>query len=267
MLTPVVQRWRERRDSYRPAREVADLRRLDVAAIPDDRTPRSFVEAHHYEATYPAARFRFGLFERGTLAGVAVFSHPVNEATTACLPGERLERVELGRFVLLDHVGANAETWMIARCFEALRAVGIVGVVSFSDPMPREAADGRLVKPGHIGTIYQAHNGVYLGCSKPERRLLLADGTIVHNRALAKIRARERGWIPSVERLIRAGAEPLVAGEDPAAWLARELPRIARVVRHPGNHKYAWALRKRDRRHLGASLPYPKFALAGREAA
>ena len=49
------QRWRERRDSYRPAGEVIDPRRFEVAPIPDDTTARAFVEAHHYSASYPAA--------------------------------------------------------------------------------------------------------------------------------------------------------------------------------------------------------------------
>jgi hypothetical protein len=32
-------------------------------------------------------------------------------------------------------------------------------VVSFADPMVRQAADGTIVCPGHLGTIYQATAG------------------------------------------------------------------------------------------------------------
>ena len=43
MITTVVQRWRDRRDSYRPAREVADVARFDVE--PEVRmTRRDLVE-------------------------------------------------------------------------------------------------------------------------------------------------------------------------------------------------------------------------------
>lgn len=60
-------------------------------------------------------------------------------------------------------------------------------------------------------------------------------------------------------------------GDDLATWAAAEVPRITRAVRHGGNLKYAWALNRRDRRHLPASLPYPKIdalrAGAGAEAA
>lgn len=260
MITDVVQRWRDRRTSYRPAREVVDLRHMEVAPIETDNVAKLFVARHHYEATYPAARYRFGLYEKGGwLVGVAVFSQPVNDLTTACLPGsERHEKTELGRFVLLDHVGANAESWFVARCFDALRKEGLVGLVSFSDPLARTRADGSVVTPGHVGTIYQATNGTYLGRSKPERRLLLPDGTIIHNRAMAKVRKRERGYKPIVERLIKFGAAPLGERDDSRGWLSRELPRITRVVAHPGNHKYAWVFNRRDRKHLPPSLPYPK---------
>jgi len=58
-----------------------------VAELPDDAAAKAFVLEHHYSASYPAARWRFGLFRRGALQGVAVFSHPVNDrALTAVFP-------------------------------------------------------------------------------------------------------------------------------------------------------------------------------------
>lgn len=271
MIVEHVQRHREGAVRWRPAREVVDLSGLEVALIDRD-TARAFVELHHYERSYPAGRFRLGLLDRGTLVGVAVFSQPVNNLSTACLPGDPLERVELGRFVLLDRVGANAETWLLGRCFEELRRQGLSGVVSFSDPVPRRTTRGDLVMPGHVGTIYQAHNAVYLGRSKAERRRVLPDGTVAHNRGLAKIRNHERGWRTAVDDLVGHGARPPAPGEELRAWLARELPSITRSVPHQGNHKYAWTLRRRDRRHLeryverrfGCALPYPKVVDAPR---
>lgn len=261
MLTDVVQRWSSGIPRWRPAREVVDTRRLEVASIDADGPAKAFVVEHHYEGTYPAARFRFGLYERAWLVGVAVFSHPVNERSLAPAPGGPLERVELGRLVLLDRVGANAESFLLGRCFELLRQCGIAGVVSFSDPLARARADGTLVMPGHVGTIYQATNGTYLGRTRAERRLLLADGTIVHNRALAKVRRRDQGYRAIVARLVRAGADPLLGEEDSRVWLERQIRTLTRSVKHPGNHKYVWALRARERRLLPPSLPYPKLRL------
>ena len=262
MIAAFCQRWRAGRASYRPAGEPIDPRRYEVAAIDGDATPRAFVKAHHYAASYPAARFRFGLYRRGELAGVAVFSHPCNDAVLACLPGERGERTELGRFVLLDDVPANGESWMLARCFELLRVeAGITGVVSFSDPEPRSTADGRVIFLGHAGTIYQATNATYVGRGAPATQRLLPDGSALHGRALAKLRRRDKGWRYVAKRLEGAGAEPLTDAEDAALWADRWVTELTRRRRHAGNHKYLFGLTQAARRALPAGLPYPKLSL------
>ncbi len=57
----------------------------------------------------------------------------------------------LGRFVLLDEVESNGESWLLARAFAALRRAKphIETVFAYSDPVPRRGADGQLVMPGH----------------------------------------------------------------------------------------------------------------------
>lgn len=263
MIVSHAQRWRDRAERYRPARETISTRLFDVAAISDDATAKRFVTAHHYSGSYPAARFRFGLYDRGELVGVAVFSHPVNDATLDLAPGA--ERVELGRFVLLDAVPANGESWFGARCFELLRADGVDGVVSFSDPMPRRTAAGDVAFGGHVGTIYQALNATYLGQAAPRTIRLLPDGTVMSARALQKIRAGERGARYAVSQLVAAGAA--APDGDHREWVRRELPRVTRTARHPGNHRYVWALDRRLRRHLPESKPYPKLDFGERRVA
>jgi hypothetical protein len=260
------QRWRERRDSYRPAGEPIATRLYDVGEIDgkgSDRQCKAFVLEHHYAASFPNARFRFGLYRGAALVGVAIFSHPQNDRVlTNVFPGYAArDAAELGRFVLLDDVPANGETWFLARCWELLRD-RVVGVVSFSDPVPRTTLDGRVIHPGHVGTIYQAFNGCYLGKTKPEWLHLLANGTILANRALSKLRKRDQGWLHTSERLVRAGAEPLRSDENATEWLDRWLPRISRPLHHTGNHRYAWALDRALRRSLTARAPYPKLGRA-----
>lgn len=268
MITTVTQRWRERRGTYRPAGEVIVPAHYEVAPIPDDRTARAFVEQHHYAGTYPAARYRFGLYWGGLLVGVAVFSHPMNDRVLAVFPGETIESVELGRLVLLDRVPGNGESFFVARCFEHLRREGLVGVVSFSDPVRRLCSAGRPVFRGHIGNVYQALNGIHDGRSTARTLLLLADGTVFSGRAAQKIRAGERGHEYAAMQLVRAGraaglrlAAPAPA-DDPRAWLARWLPLLTRPLRHPGNLRYVWGLDRAAKRHLARTvraLPYPKF--------
>lgn len=236
------QRWRERLATYRDPAEQIRTTDYEVAAIADDSTPKAFVEQHHYSGSYPAARFRFGLYRRGQLEGVAVFSHPCSDKVlTNVFPVPALEAVELGRFVLLDQVAGNGETWFLGRCFEQLRVAGLFGVVSFSDPCARTAVDGRQVFPGHLGTIYQAHNAVYLGRSTARSLKLLPDGTVLSARTAQKIRRQERGWEHAVEQLRRFGAGPLEG--HPAFWLARWSELLTRTFRHPGNHRYTCSRR------------------------
>lgn len=254
------QRWTHRRDSYRPAGEVIRTALYDVAPIPDDATARAFVERHHYSATYPAARFRYGLYRRGSLVGVAVFSHPCNNRVLTNVFTELRARkaVELGRFVLLDEVPGNGETWFLARAFEHLRAEGIRGVVSFSDPVPRTDVHGRVLFGGHVGTIYQAHNARYLGRGDGRTLRLLPDATVFPNRAASKIRAGTKGWRYASKRLEAYGADPLPPDADRPArtmWLSRWIDEITRPLRHSGNHRYAWPLDRRVRLAEGGQYP------------
>jgi hypothetical protein len=258
MITTRNQRWRDRRGSYRPAGETIDPRAFEVAKLDDDNTPKRFVEAHHYSGSFPAARFRFGLYRGTQLAGVAVFSQPMNARALRPLPGEALEGVELGRFVLLDDVPGNGETWFLARCFELLRKEPLVGVVSFSDPTPRATAAGVSVFNGHVGTIYQAFNAIYLGRGTARTLRLLPDGTVLSDRTLQKIRKRERGWRYASAILEAHGAAPL-GDEDAHEWVRHWVAALTRAVRHPGNHKYVWGLRPSVRKHLPDSQPYPKL--------
>lgn len=252
------QRWREHRTSYRPAHEVICTRHYEVATIEGDTEPKAFVKLHHYLASYPAARFRFGLYQKNKLCGVAVFSRPTNDlALTSVFPCDATLSVDLGRFILLDEVPGNGETFFLGQCFSLLRREGIAGAISFSDPLPRRTETGDTIHRGHVGTIYQAFNGTYLGRTAARTIRLLPDGSVFHDRNVQKIRKLQQGWRYASRLLERFGAEPMTS--EPALWLDKWLPMVTRSVWHPGNHKYAWALDRRLRKQMPTSLPYPKF--------
>lgn len=254
----LTQRWNQKRALYRPAGEVINPRHFDIAPI-EEADAKAFVLSHHYSGSYPAARFRFGLFQQGHLCGTAVFSHPCNDLVLTNIFGHTAtDAVELGRFVLLDSVPSNGESWFLARCFEYLRRSSLIGVTTFSDPVPRRTSDGVEVHPGHIGIIFQASNGVYLGRSTPRTLRLLPDGTVLSDRAIQKIRKREQGWRYAAALLEDAGASS--PDDDLAVWLKYWLPRVTRPLRHPGNHRYAWPLQRVTRKLLPQNLPYPKIA-------
>jgi len=260
MLPDGNQRWSQQKSTYRPPTEVIKTADYEVAVLTTDKAAKAFIQEHHYSGTYPASRFRFGLFTHGNLVGVAVFSVPMqNKVISNVFPEHNVnDYTELGRFVLLDEVPGNGETWFLGQCFRHLKAKGIRGVISFSDPVPRADVSGQITFPGHIGTIYQAFNGKYLGRGSKTYLNLLPDGTNFSPRALAKIQNGETGWQYAVNQLISYGAAPPEDTDDLRAWVKQQLPNITRRVKHPGNHKYAWALNKHDRKFLTETLQYPK---------
>lgn len=254
------QRWLEGRDSRRPAGEPIRTSEYTVVETMSDNLASEFVETHHYSGTFPSARYRFCLYHRSELVGMAVYSHPSQDKVLTNvfphLPVDLL--VELGRFVLLESVPGNGESWFIGETFRLLQG-RVVGVVSFSDPMKYVDDDGRIVSPGHYGTIYQAHNGRYRGLSSPQTLRLFPDGTILDNRAMSKIRAGrdECGFDYASGRLRRYGADE--PWDDTRAWLAFWRAKLTRPVRHKGKHRYAWILNRRYRKHLPPHIgPYPK---------
>jgi hypothetical protein len=259
-------RWSERRHSWRRVSDGGfDARRYEVAPV-EERVARPFVVRHHYEGTYPAARFAYGLFQGGRLVGAAVLSVPAHAGVlTGVFPDLRAyhETLELGRLVLLDEVPANAESWFVARVFGLAERRGVLGVVSFSDPVPRTDVSGRVVFRGHVGTVYQASNALYAGRGTARTLVLLPDGSVLNERALAKVRADERGHAYVERRLEALGAPPRLAGEPGRAWLAHALADVgARLLRHGGCHRFAFRLGghadRRATRIAVPALPYPK---------
>lgn len=265
------QRHRERRVFYvEPTRRFLP-RGYSVDAL-DEVPAKHFVETHHYSGTYPAARWRFGLFAPGgRLVGVCVFSHPSNDRVlTSRFPGAAKDSTELGRLVLLDEVGFNGESWFVSRCFPTLRRAGVRGVVSFSDPLARDDVHGRVVHQGHLGVIYRGLGARYTGLATPRTLHLLPDGSVFSARTAQKVRSLERGWLYGVQQLVRQGAAacPVHPGEEglpgarvaAAAWLKTWLERLGRKRRHQGNLTYLWAFDEEAQAALPIALPYPSRA-------
>jgi len=257
VIAAEVQRWRARRDSYRPAGEVFNPAGHEVAEIAQDGVARAFVEANHYSGTFPAARRRFGLYQGPALVGVAVFSVPMADAVLRPLP-VGAEAAELGRFVLLDGGRAKGGSRSLPRRLDVLKRDGYAGIVTFADPEARSTAAGAVAFGGHVGTIYQASNAVYLGRATPRTIRLLPDGSVFSARAAQKIRAKDRGWRYAVEQLVAQGAPEPANDNDLRAWLTTSLALVTRTRRHGGNHKYVIALERTCRRAMPASKSYPK---------
>jgi hypothetical protein len=260
-----TQRWKDRKESYRQRGDAFHPEEYGVELIERDTVAKEFVVKNHYSASYPAARVRVGLYHKRLgwfgleLVGLAVFSVPLQAASIAHYTGcSATEGIELGRFVLLDEVPFNAESWFLARARKMLHTElpTLKTIISYSDPMPRQDATGRVITPGHIGQIYQASNAVYLGQSTPRTHYLTASGRFLSQRALSRIRNQEKGQEAASRMLLAEGASRRQEGEAPDAWVTRVLQEGAfQKVHHPGNHVYAFPLVSSLR--LTSTSPYP----------
>lgn len=268
MQTPRSQRWRERRQHFVPNATAIDPSAYSVDRIDSAKMAKPFVEQHHYSGSYPASRADFGLWRNGkggtsTLVGVCTFSVPVNNASIPLRSGvDAANGADLGRFVLLDDVAGNGESYFLARALRQLRQAkpDIISVVAYSDPVRRIDEHGRIVMPGHIGSIYQVCAARHVGRSAPRTDFIFPDGTLLSPRAIAKIRAQHTGAAYAERQILRYCAEPRAFAEDPGVWLAR-LARdgVFQRRRHPGNHVYVFPLTQAARIAIRAKpdVPYP----------
>jgi hypothetical protein len=130
----------------------------------------------------------------------------------------------------------NTESRLISQALRQL--VGIRLVVSFSDPAE-----------GHVGTIYQATNAVYLGLSGSGSRYLDADGARVHSRLAGVFKMRHPEKYGSMTNAAIAEAE---------GWSTEVTG---------GKHRYAWALGSRADKRILALLaqPYPRACRSRQE--
>lgn len=286
MITDHCQRFTLGRESRRPAGELIKTAAFDVAPLATAADAEAFVELHHYARSCSSTAHRFGLYKAGALVGVACFGPPPSmNAHRAVFPTLSIkEAVTLGRLVLLDDVPGNGESWFIARCFELLASPAlyrpldrhgdprqpIIGVESCADPQPRTTLGGDLIFRGHLGTIYCATNGRYVGRTQDSTLRLLPDGTCFSKRTASKLLKGERGNGRAISELMRWGAPSPASGEPIAAWLSTWRAQLTRTLRHRGCFRYLWCLDRRRRREVlsAPSLPYPKHPewLAARAA-
>lgn len=250
-----TQRWRDRRTRFVPSATTINPADYAVDVITSEKIVSAFLADHHYLGTLPAARLSCGLYRKSRggqseLAGVAVFTQPVNNASISLRTGlaDPASACDLGRLVLLDDVPGNGETWFVARAMKLLRAAkpAIEAVIAYSDPVRQVLPDGKVVLPGHVGHLYGALSAAYTGRTQARRRLLMPNGSILSDRTISKIVSGDHGSGPAIERLLQAGAPAARAGEGPRDWLKRlESEGFVTKHHHPGCHAYTFPLARR----------------------
>jgi hypothetical protein len=264
MPIPLNQRWLFRRDKYRPAGET--IRTADYSVEPIGETAaKDFVVMHHYSGTYPAARFRFGLFRGSKLAGVAVFSQPCSDRVlTNVFRGVRATDAAGGGSFCSTPFLATARHGSSAA--HSKRSAPKVSPAFSPSPIQRRGGtptaslssrdtSGRSIRrtTAHTSagrtldrsTSFQTERSSLTGrCRRSARES--AAGATRRIRSLAMV---PRGSARKRDR---------TASCAPLGFALREALRVTtRGLRHPGNHRYAWGLTRAMRRSLDGRA-YPK---------
>ena len=130
-----------------------------IAPVPRPQA-RAYIEAHHYLRTSPRApTVALGLWHGPALIGVALIGVSCSEAARSFPfgPAYTSHVLELTRFHVRDNTPKNTESWFLAGVRRRLDR-RLWGLLAFADP-----------SAGHVGTIYQASNALYLGQTRARR--------------------------------------------------------------------------------------------------
>lgn len=172
----------------------------------------------HYSRAMPAGKLvKVGLWEDGTYRGVVLFGRGAAPNLVNAYGLDQTQGCELVR-VALDDAHTTPTTQVVAGALRVLKDTnpGLRLVVSFAD-------EGQ----GHLGTIYQAGNWLYLGAV--EHQHYRVRGEMVHPKTLHA----------------RYGA-----GGQSIPWLREHVDPNAERVPMPAKHRYVMPLDRAMRRQL-----------------
>ena len=188
---------------------------------------RDYVEEHHYSHNVNGLKITkcYALYHGNLLSGAIIFGQLSTTSWKKYSDNEQ-DVVELRRMVITDRSKANVNTWFMSRAIKLLKKdTTVKKIISYADPFY-----------GHVGAVYQASNGVYLGVTNKDVVLVTKSGKRYHSRAM---RTKYKGELkPFAKRL----KEMYEKGE------------LSEVV-VPGKHIYFYPLVKN---HGFIGLHYPK---------
>jgi hypothetical protein len=140
-----------------------DKNQVVIKLETDKKMIKEFIENNHYAHKIPqAVKYRFGLYYKDVLKGVAIFSIPANMYTITSIFKNETQSIgiELSRLYTYDDTPKNFESYCLSKCFKYIKQNSNYDViVSYANP-----------NFNHVGYLYQALNGVYLGETAPEIR-------------------------------------------------------------------------------------------------
>ena len=188
---------------------------------------RHAVMRWHYSRKMAYSKLvKIGVWEDARFVGAIIYGCGANRHLARPFGLEATQAAELVR-VALAPGRAHPTSKCLAISLRMLRrqSPGLCVVVSYAD-----------TKEGHLGTIYQATNWIYLGAGT--QPYLKVKGKIEHPRSLYDRFGPKGQSVP---------------------WLRQHVDAHAERIPMPAKHKYVWPFEKDLRRRLEAvAQPYPK---------
>jgi len=144
--------------------------------------PISHIEAknllvgHHYLRSFPGGtKLCFGVLMSNRLLGALTLGVGPFLGYKIVSDANPDDVVTLTRFWLSDELPSNSESKVLGLALRALKKdTCLKFVLAYSDP-----------SAGHLGTIYQASNWLYIGLSSATPLYDIGDGVLHHSRTLA----------------------------------------------------------------------------------
>jgi hypothetical protein len=207
----------------------------DLLVAPCEYQAAKYAVMHwHYSKRMPRCKMaQFGVWERGEFIGVILFGHGSVPQIGMPYGLDQMEVCELVRVALKDH--ETPVSSIVAQSLPLLResSQGLRLVVSYADS-----------EQGHLGTIYQAMNWIYLGMSIPADEYRV-NGIRMHGRALRSTRSTH----PARD----------LESDNIMEWARQVLdPRIERLS-GSAKHRYVYPLDRAMRRQVTKlAQPYPR---------
>ena len=214
--------------------EVMRIKNVYINIINNHKESKQFIEENHYSHKMPqAVKYKFGFYYKYQLRGMAIFSVPANRySITSVFEDEHQSiGIELSRLFTTDNNVSNFESYCLSKCLQYLKDnTDYDVVVSYADP-----------NFGHVGYLYQAVNGLYLGQTSKETRYFYKNQLLTRRSLGRKCGDTE---VEHAKRIMEDGAEK---------------------VKMDGKHKYLFFItnkkRKRDliKKMKVSPQKYPKL--------
>ena len=201
------------------------LQSLNIRPIPFVAAKQLLLKHHYLHSLPGGTKLGLGVFLNESLLGVITFG--AGPALTYSLVKDAAPEdcLVLSRLWLSDLLPKNSESHVIAIALRHLKKyTRIRFVVSYADP-----------SAGHVGTIYQASNWLYIGQSEAMPLFDIGDGKARHSRSLSH-----------------------AFGSHSVKYLKSQGINV-KLVDQAAKHRYIYFLDPKWRTKLNTKvLPYPK---------